>query len=95
MQRVAENLSYEESAVLLRCPASSSPMVRLPHLPTAATRSGRFFRHRRRSHRSPLGIPVEGYPLALICNTQKPQHLLQMLRFFYNSFLMYRGAYSR
>jgi len=27
--------------------------LRLPHLPTAATRSAPFFRHRRRSHRSP------------------------------------------
>ena len=26
---------------------------RLRHLPTAATRSGRFFCHRQRSHRSP------------------------------------------
>ena len=30
---------------------------RLPHLPTAATRSARFIRHRRRSHRSPLDNP--------------------------------------
>ena len=29
---------------------------RLPHLPTAATRSGRFSRHRRRSHRSPVAF---------------------------------------
>ena len=42
----------EES--LLRCPAASLPTVRLRHLPTAATRSGRCIRHRRRSHRSPL-----------------------------------------
>ena len=40
---------------LLRCPAVSLPTVRLRHLPTTATRSGRFLRHRRRSHRSPLG----------------------------------------
>ena len=42
--------------ILLRYPASSSATVRLPHLPTAATRSGRFSRRRRRSHRSPRPV---------------------------------------
>ena len=43
-------------------PASSSVTAHLPHLPTAATRSGRFFRHRRRSHRSPsvAGLMIAG-----------------------------------
>ena len=31
-------------------------------LPTAATRSGRFFRHRRRSHRSPTCLPIPPRP---------------------------------
>ena len=39
--------------VLLRCPISSSPFKRLRQPSTAATRSGCFIRHRRRSHRSP------------------------------------------
>ena len=39
--------------VLLRCPAASLALKSLPHLPTAATRSGRFLCHRQRSHRSP------------------------------------------
>ena len=37
----------------LRCPISSSTFKSLRQLSTAAHRSGRFFRHRRRSHRSP------------------------------------------
>ena len=37
----------------MRCPASSLSTKRLRHLPTAATRSAPFIRHRRRSHRSP------------------------------------------
>ena len=32
----------------------------LRHLPTAATRSGRFFCHRQRSHRSPRGKALRG-----------------------------------
>jgi len=45
----------------LRFPASSLATARLPQLPTAATRSGRLFRHRRRSPHSPrrsLRIPT-------------------------------------
>ena len=68
-QRVAENLTYKESAFLLRCPASSSPTTRLPHLPTAATRSGRCICHRQRSPRSPLRKPHERlYKTALADN---------------------------
>ena len=37
----------------LRCPISSSAFISHRQLSTAAHRSGRFFRHRRRSHRSP------------------------------------------
>ena len=37
----------------LRCPISSSAFRSHRQLSTAAHRSGRFFRHRRRSHRSP------------------------------------------
>ena len=40
-------------ALLLRCPVCALPSVRLRCTPTAATRSGRCIRHRRRSHRSP------------------------------------------
>ena len=39
--------------VLLRCPTSAIGDEAPWHLSTAATRSARFFRHRRRSHRSP------------------------------------------
>ena len=49
-------------SLLLRYPAASLPTVRLRHLPTAATRSGRFICHRQRSHRSPsaaLGMTRE------------------------------------
>ena len=45
-----------EPPFLLRYPASSLP-YRLRHLPTAATRSSRFFRRRRRSSRSPY-VPL-------------------------------------
>jgi len=38
---------------LLRCPASAGGDEAPWHLPTAATRSARFIRRRRRSHRSP------------------------------------------
>ena len=41
---------------LLRYPTYSSAFKSLPHLSTAATRSGRSSRHRRRSHRSPVAF---------------------------------------
>ena len=40
--------------LLLRCPIKSSGLRLSSILSTAATRSGRFIRHRLRSHRSPL-----------------------------------------
>jgi len=40
--------------VLLRCPTSGFGDKAPCHLPTAATRSARSSRHRRRSHRSPF-----------------------------------------
>ena len=40
--------------VLLRCPIKSSGLCFSSILSTAATRSGRYIRHRRRSHRSPF-----------------------------------------
>ena len=43
-----------EDVLLVRCPVCALPTVRLRCTPTAATRSGRVIRHRRRSHRSPL-----------------------------------------
>ena len=52
----APDCAYCYFPVLLRYPAASLPLKRLRHLPTAATRSGRFIRHRRRSHRSPLSL---------------------------------------
>ena len=52
----------------------SSATVRLRPSPTAATRSGRCIRHRRRSHRSPLGIP----PGRLSCTELKTERLLQL-----------------
>ena len=42
--------------VLLRCPTSASGNKVPWHLSTAATRSGRSSRHRRRSHRSPVAF---------------------------------------
>ncbi len=63
-------------AVLLRCPVCALPTARLRCTPTAATRSGRFIRHWRRSPCSPKshlrfdsdrhrnnGIPGSGIPL--------------------------------
>ena len=38
----------------MRCPTSSSALKSHRQLSTAATRSGRFTRHRRRSHRFPI-----------------------------------------
>jgi len=52
-----------EPPFLLRCPASSLP-YRLRHLPTAATRSSRFFRRRRRSSRSPY-VPLPALDVRL------------------------------
>ena len=59
---------------LLRCPTSSSAFKSLPHLSTAATRSGRSSRHWRRSHRSPY---FTNYAVS-ICKQGKiiPQDLL-------------------
>ena len=51
---------------LLRYPASSLPTARLRQLPTAATRSGRFLRHRRRSHRSHTEVPRRLFAYFLI-----------------------------
>ena len=50
--------------VPLRYPASSSPTKRLPHLPTAATRSPRCIRHRRCSDRSPSSSAISNKPIA-------------------------------
>jgi len=58
--------SLTQTYALLRYPASSLPTVRLPHLPTAATRSSRFSRHRRRSFRSPPGYEPDELPTALL-----------------------------
>ena len=44
-------------------------------LPTAATRSGRFNRHRRRSHRSPLTISSQLSVFVSCCGTRQPLRL--------------------
>ena len=82
------------AGVLLRCPASSSPSARLPHLPTAATRSGRCICHRQRSPRSPDShlrfesvpkkqIKPEPFGSGFICLVQRsnpnPNHLSKWL----------------
>ncbi len=65
---------------LLWYPASSSPTKRLPHLPTAATRSGRFSRPRRRSHRSPTEVSRRLFAYFLVgekvCPQSASEHLL-------------------
>ena len=48
--------------LLLRCPIKSSGLRLSSILSTAATRSGRFIRHRRRSHRSPPSLPIPPCP---------------------------------
>ena len=53
----------QEDHCLLRCPVCALPTVRLRCTPTAATRSGRCIRPRRRSHRSPSEREVLGFPL--------------------------------
>ncbi len=45
--------------VLLRCPVKSSGLRFSSILPTAATRSGRFIRHRRRFPRSPFRVAIK------------------------------------
>ena len=50
----APHLTQKCPALLLRCPVCALPSVRLRCTPTAATRSGRCIRLRRRSHRSPI-----------------------------------------
>ena len=50
---VSKRVGYLVPGVLLRCPASACVDGAPWHLPTAATRSGRFICHRPRSPRSP------------------------------------------
>ncbi len=78
---------------LLWCPAYSSATERLRHLLTTATRSGRFIRLRRRSHRSPGKISnantspdrkagaflMLSYVLGFLCHCEMPQSSRQSL----------------
>ena len=64
---------------LLWCPAASSAFKSLPHLPTTATRSGRFICHRQRSHRSPVAVSNKIFGLSLILDFVDRCHSLRSL----------------
>ena len=59
----------EMSRLLLRCPVLSLPTARLRRSPTAATRSGRLLRPRRRSPRSPSPGPLPARTFVLFPRT--------------------------
>ena len=69
---------------LLQCPVCALPSARLRCTPTAATRSPPFFRHRRRSGRSPYGSLYRHLPRQLGNSPTGKLPLYSFSPFLYN-----------